>query len=173
MNVQRITLTAICIAIVTIFVATVQIVIPGSGGYVHLGAIAEIFVAIAFGPVIGGVAAGVGAALADLITGFAPFAPLTLVAHGSLGILVGLIGWRKGKNAMLIGWIVGGLALVIVYFLGEALFFDVGVAGALSEVPANLGQVSLGILGFLQYRLVKQAYPQIDQLAGKPAFQER
>jgi hypothetical protein len=36
-----------------------------------------------------------------------------------------------------------------------------------------LFQVGLGVLGILLYELVKRAYPQIDQLAGKPAFQER
>jgi uncharacterized membrane protein len=173
MNVQRIALTAVCIAIVTVLVAIVHVPIPATGGITHSGAIAEIFVAVAFGPIIGGIAAGVGAAIADLFLGYGSFAPLTLVAHGSLGLLAGYLGWRKGWQGMLVGWIVGGLALVAVYFLGEATLYGFGLAGALAELPVNLFQVGLGALGLVLYELVRRAYPQIDQLAGKPAFQER
>jgi hypothetical protein len=74
---------------------------------------------------------------------------------------------------MLIGWVAGGLALVAVYFLGEATLYGYGMAGAAAELPFNLFQVGLGVLGLALYQLVKRAYPQIDQLAGKPAFQER
>jgi uncharacterized membrane protein len=173
MNVQRIALTAVCIAIVTVLVAIVPVPIPATGGFTHPGAIAEIFVAVAFGPIIGGIAAGVGAAIADLVLGYGSFAPLTLVAHGSLGLLAGYLGWRKGWQGMLVGWIVGGLALVAVYFLGEATLYGFGLAGALAELPVNLFQVGLGALGLVLYELVRRAYPQIDQLAGKPAFRER
>lgn len=173
MNAQRISLTAVCIAIVTVLVAIVPVPIPATGGFTHPGAIAEIFVAIAFGPVVGGIAAGVGAAIADLVLGYGSFAPLTLIAHGSLGLLAGYLGWRKGWQGALLGWLAGGLALVAVYFLGEATVYDFGSAGALAEVPVNLFQVGLGALGILLYELVKRAYPQIDHLAEKPAFQER
>ena len=173
MNVQRIALTAVCIAIVTVLVAVVPVPIPATGGFTHPGAIAEIFIAVAFGPVVGGIAAGVGAAIADLVLGYGSFAPLTLVAHGSLGLLAGYLGWRKGWQGMVIGWIAGGLALVAVYFLGEATLYGYGAAGAWAEVPFNLFQVGLGALGIVLYELVKRAFPQIDQLAGKPAFTER
>ena len=69
---------------------------------------AEIFVALAFGPVVGLVAAGIGAAIADLALGYGSFAPLTLIAHGSLGFLAGHLGWKKGWGGMIVGWIVGG-----------------------------------------------------------------
>ena len=172
MNARRISITAISIAIVTVLVASVPVPIAATGGFTHPGAVAEIFVALAFGPIVGMVAAGVGAALADLILGYGSFAPLTLVAHGSLGLLAGLVGWRKGWGGMFAGWIVGGLALVAVYFLGEALFYGFGFAGAAAEVPINLIQVGLGVLGIVLLILVKQAYPQVEQLAGGTTFSE-
>lgn len=173
MSVQRITLTAVCIAIVAVLISLIPVPIPATGGFTHPGAIAEIFVSLAFGPVVGGIAAAVGAAIADLALGYGSFAPLTFLAHGSLGVLAGYLGWKKGINGMLAAWIAGGLALVAVYFVGEATVYDFGVAGAVTELPINLFQVGLGILGLLLYRLVKQAYPQIDQLGGAPTFQER
>jgi uncharacterized membrane protein len=163
---------AVSIAIVVVLVYIVRIPVPATGGYWHTGAIAEIFVAVAFGPVIGGIAAGVGAALADLIAGYASFAPLTLVAHGATGVLAGWIGWRKGFGWMLVGWAVGGLAQVAIYFGGEATLYGYGAAGASAELVGNLVQVGLGIFGVLLYRQVERSYPQISQLASPAPFQE-
>ncbi len=74
---------------------------------------------------------------------------------------------------MIVAWIAGGLSQVAVYFLGEATVYGYGIAGAAAEMPFNLFQVGLGILGLLLYQLVKRAYPQIDQLGTSPTFQER
>ncbi len=172
MNVRRIALMAVCIAIVAVLVAVVPVPIPATGGYTHPGAVAEIFVSVAFGPIIGMVAAGIGAAIADLVLGYGSFAPLTLVAHGALGFLAGYLGWKKGWGGMIAGWIVGGLALVAVYFLGEATVYGFGFAGAAGELPINLFQVGLGVLGLLLFELVKRAYPQIEQLGEETTFKE-
>jgi len=173
MSVQRITLTAVCIAIVAVMISIIPVPIPATGGFTHPGAIAEIFIALAFGPFVGGIAAAVGGAIADLALGYGSFAPLTFLAHGSLGAIAGYLGWQKGIRGMIVAWIVGGLSLAAIYFVGEATVYDYGVAGAAAELPINLFQVGLGVLGLLLYRLVKQAYPQIDQLGGSPKFQER
>lgn len=172
MNTRIITLTAVCIAITYAFVASTPIPIAATGGFTHPGAVAEIFVAMAFGPIVGVVAAGVGAAIADLVLGYGSFAPLTLIAHGSLGFLAGWLGWKKGWGGMLVGWIVGGLALVGIYFVGEATVYGYGVAGAGAEVPFNLVQVALGIVGIVLLEQVKRVYPQIEQLTEGPTFAE-
>ncbi|MCB8960036.1 MAG: hypothetical protein H6651_06960 [Ardenticatenales bacterium] len=96
-----------------------------------------------------------------------------MIAHSCLGALTGYLGWRKGTQGMLIAWIAGGLALVAIYFVGGALFYDLGFRVAAAEIPINLFQVGLGVLGLGLYQLVKRAYPQIDQLGGKASFQER
>lgn len=172
MNAKTTAITAICIAIVTVLVASVPVPIAATGGFTHPGAIAEIFIALAFGPIVGLVAAGVGAAIADLVLGYASFAPMTLVAHGALGFLAGWLGWKKGWGGMLTGWIVGGLALVAVYFIGGATLYGFGFAGAAAELPINLFQVGLGFLGIVLLQLVKRAYPQIEQLTSATTFEE-
>jgi uncharacterized membrane protein len=171
MQARTIAVMAVCIAIVTVLVISVPVPIGATGGYTHPGAVAEMFVAMAFGPLVGMVAAGVGAAIADLL--LAPsFAPLTLIAHGAFGLLAGWLGWKKGWGGMVVGWVVGGLALVALYFAGEATVYGAGVAGALTELPLNLFQVGLGLLGLLLFQLVKRAYPQIEGLAGGVSFRE-
>jgi uncharacterized membrane protein len=173
MNARRLTTTSVGIALVVLFVYIVRIPVPATGGYWHTGAIAELFVAVAFGPWTGGIAAGAGAAIADLIAGYASFAPLTLIAHGATGVLAGWLGWRRGWAGMISGWIVGGLAQVAVYFIGEATLYGFGVAGAGAELVGNLVQVGLGIFGILLYRQVRRAYPQIVNLASDAAFEEQ
>jgi uncharacterized membrane protein len=172
MNTRILAITAASIAIVFVLVRVVQVPIPATGGYTHLGAVGELFVAIAFGPIVGGVAAGVGAALADLTSGFGSFAPLTLIAHGALGVLAGWLAWKKSWINMVIAWIVGGLALVFIYFVGEATVYGVGTAGAVAEVPINIFQVALGIFGLFLYQAVKRAYPQIGELGKGASFRE-
>ncbi len=172
MTVQRIALMAVGIAIVAVLVSSIPVPIAATGGFTHPGAIAEIFIALAFGPIVGGVSAAVGAAIADLALGYGSFAPLTFLAHGSLGVIAGLIGWKKGSNAHFLAWIAGGLSLAAVYFLGEATIYGFGFAGAAAELPFNLFQVGLGLLGLLLFQLVRRAFPQIDQLGEAPKFEE-
>lgn len=169
MSARSTAVAAVSIALVALFVMIVRIPVPATGGFWHMGVVAETFIAVAFGPLIGAVASGVGAALADTLSGYASFAPLTLIAHGSTGLIIGWLGWRSGWTGMLLGWLFGGLAQVVVYFVGEATVYGFGVAGALAELPGNLVQVGLGLLGLLLFRQVRAAYPQIEHLAsGQP-----
>ncbi|HLF81020.1 MAG TPA: ECF transporter S component [Anaerolineales bacterium] len=174
MQAKMIGVTSVSIAIVFVMVRFIQVPIVATGGFTHAGAVAEIFVSLAFGPMVGLVASGVGAALADLTSGYAHFAPLTLPAHAALGLLAGYLGWKHGWGRMLAGWIAGGLALVAVYFAGESLVVGVygGVARALGELGFNLFQVGLGIFGLLLFRLVKRGYPEIERLAEPATFEE-
>jgi len=174
MSTRRLAIIAISIAMVAALIAVVPVPVPATGGYTHPGAVAEVFIALAFGPVVGMIAAGVGAATADLLLGYASFAPLSLLAHGALGFLVGLLAWKKPAWMMFAGWAIGGVALIAVYFTGEAFVppYSLGPLVALAEVPANGFQVALGILGIGLYRLVKAAYPQLDQLGETVRFRQ-
>lgn len=172
MTARQVSVTAVSIAIVALFVLIVRIPVPATGGFWHLGVVAETFIALAFGPIPGAIAAGAGAALADILGGFASFAPLTLIAHGSTGLVVGWLGWRRGWRLMLSGWLLGGLTQVALYFVGEATVYGFGVAGATAELLGNLAQVGLGFLGILLVRRVRRAYPQLDNLFSGPTLQE-
>jgi uncharacterized membrane protein len=173
MSARRIAILAVSVAMVAALIIVIPVPIPATGGYTHPGAVAEIFIALAFGPVVGMIAAGLGAASADLLLGFGSFAPLSLVAHGALGFLAGSLGWKRGLRAQVAGWILGGLALILVYFLGEVTLYRLGLPAAAVEIPVNAFQVSLGILGITLYKLVKAAYPQIELLGGEgPKFKQ-
>ena len=98
---------------------------------------------------LGGIAGGVGAAIADLLGGYAQYALLTLLAHGLQGVVAGLLGRRGTLVVLLLGWVAGTVAMAGVYLLGEALVLQIGWANALAEAPFNLIQnLAGGLVGY-------------------------
>ncbi len=162
-----IALAAVMIALTAVFTLLVRIPTPARG-YVNLSDAAITFAALAFGPWVGAIAGGIGTALADVLGGFAPFAPLSLVAHGLEGLLIGLLGRGRRTPAGMIGaWAAGGLIMVATYLVGEGLFYT-GWAPALAEAPLNVIQAAVGALvGIPLVIAVRRAYPPLERL-GRP-----
>jgi uncharacterized membrane protein len=134
------------------------------GGYIHLGDIMIYFTALAFGPVIGGVAGGVGTALADLVGGFPLFAISSLVVHGLQGYIAGKIGHGKTDRVTLSLAVVAGSAIVVSgYFIAEAVFLGWGAGAAAAEIPWNIIQEIVGAIGVLVYLYVRRAYPPLTR----------
>jgi uncharacterized membrane protein len=184
-----ISLVALLIALTTVFTIVLKFQIPGTpGGYFNLSDVAIVFAALVFGPWVGLVAGGVGAALGDLLPGilssaWAPqFAPLSLIAHGLEGFLIGLIAWkRRSVPIMILAVVVGGAVMVGTYLLGEALLYYqkgwppvlAGWVTALIEVPWNIFQVIVGgVVGIGLTLAVRRAYPGVDQIGRRRSWKE-
>ena len=166
-------LLAVLIALVAVFTLLPRVPIPATGGYANLSSVAITFTGLVFGPFVGAIAGGVGTAIADLLGGFLPFAPLSLLAHGLEGFLIGWLGYRQHSvSRMLLAWFIGSLAMMATYFVGESLFFT-GPAAALAEVPFNAFQAALGaIVGIPLVLAVRRAYPAIDHLGQRQTWTE-
>lgn len=165
-----IALVAVLIALVTVFTLLVRVPTPAKG-YVNLSDVAITFASLIFGPWVGLVAGGVGTGLADLLGGFAPFAPLSLVAHGLEGLLIGLLSrGRRTVGWMVVSWLAGAAAMVAAYFLGEGLFYT-GWPPAVAEVPMNAFQALVGAaVGIPLVLAVRSAYPPIDRLGHRSTW---
>ena len=78
----------------SLFIALVTTVtyfgFPMPFGYINLGDAIIFSIALVFGPVAGFISGAVGSALADIILGYAIWAPFTFVIKGLEGYLVGL-----------------------------------------------------------------------------------
>jgi uncharacterized membrane protein len=164
---RTISLMAVMTAIVFVFTRFIQI--PAGIGYFNLSDVAIFFAAFAFGPWVALVAGGLGAALADLSSGYANFAPLTFLAHGLEGFVAGYIMFRMKSmpTRYIIAWALGALMTLGFYFVGESAF-DVlgGPVQAATDLPVNIVQVVVGgIVGFALLYAVRRAYPQIDRFA--------
>lgn len=164
-------LLAVLIALTAVFTLLIRIPTPARG-YVNLSDVAITFAGLAFGPWVGAIAGGIGTALADLLGGFAPYAPISFVAHGLQGLLVGLIGYRQSRPLrMILAWLAGAAAMLAGYLLGGALY--VGLPAALLEVPLNAFQTLVGALvGIPLVFAVRRAYPAIDRLGQRQTWTE-
>ena len=138
-----------------IVVATMLIVIPSpfTGGYIHLGDAMIFLSVLILGWRYGAVAAGAGSALADLLVGYAVWAPWTLIIKGVMGAVMGLFilkaMQKPGKSILgvpvyqLIGMILAGCFMVAGYYVAEGVIYGNFVAAALG-IPWNIVQFSVG-----------------------------
>lgn len=144
-------ITSMLIALV--FVATVllniKLPITANGGLVHLGTAVLFISSILFGPKKGAIAGAVGMGLFDLVGPWILWTPITLLARGLQGYIVGKIAWSKGRNGNnlalnLIATIVSIPFMLGVYYLGEAIIFKSWIIPAAS-IPGNIVQNVVGL----------------------------
>jgi uncharacterized membrane protein len=166
-TVRTIALVAVMAAVVCVLTYIVQIPVPATGGYVHLGDVGANFAALAFGPGPGFLIAGGGMAIADLIAGYATYAPGTLVIHGLQAVVVALIGRSRKPWVAFLAAVAGGAVVVGGYLLYQWLILGVALAAAFGEVPFNVLQVAVGLLGVPVYLLVARAYPPLTRWADR------
>lgn len=171
-QIRTIVLSGIMIALVAVFTLTIRIPFALTRGYFNFCDVGVFLAGFAFGPWIGLIAGGLGGALADVVGGYALYAPLTLVAHGLEGLLAGgIVHGFTGRPRtldlwrMVAGWAAGAAVMIAVYFVGEAYLFQMGVGPAGAEaLSVNLPQVVAG--GVVSVPLVfalRKAYPPILQ----------
>lgn len=148
---KRIVLTALFTAIITVCTMVIQIPSPVSG-YVNLGDVFVLFSAFTLGPIYGALAAGLGSALADVLTGYVIYAPGTLIIKAGMAVaayfvFIGIKGVIKGRKypSMLIAAIVAEVIMVAGYFLYACFLMGEGLSAAASIV-GNLFQALIGIV---------------------------
>jgi uncharacterized membrane protein len=136
-------------ALVCVATLLITIPIPATEGFFNIGDALVIIASLTFGPVVGGLAGGVGSALADAIGGWFNWVPFTLVIKGAEGFIAGYIAGSRENRPMLrtlLAWVVGGLVMVSGYFLVQIYLY--GIGGALVELPFNFVQMlAAGVIG--------------------------
>ena len=167
-----IAITAIMIAVTAVFTMVIQVPIPATQGYFNFSDVAVYFTAYAFGPWIGLLAGGVGAGMADILGGWAQWAPITFLAHGLEGLVAGFLARNASGWKLLIGWAAGTVVMVVIYFVGAYWVMGVG-PDAWAEIPPNVLQnVVGGLVGIPLYYAVRKAYPPIIRMAQKAEWRE-
>ncbi len=145
-------LTSMLVALV--FVSTVflniKLPITANGGLVHLGTAMLFIASILFGPKKGALAGAIGMGLFDMVGGWLVWAPITIVARGLQGYLVGKIAWSKGRNGNSMGMnitatIISMPFMIAVYYIGEGILYGNWVA-PLASIPGDIVQNVLGLL---------------------------
>ena len=147
---KRIVATALFIALVGA-VTMFWFPTPGAtGGYMHLGTLVLLIIALRFGKHYGMIAGAVGMTISDLLTGAAVWAPGTFVVAGLIGYFAGWISESKeGQGANLLrnvlAWGAALLIKVVGYYLYEAIFMT-GFDVATISVVGNLVQFAFALI---------------------------
>ncbi|MCR5345971.1 MAG: ECF transporter S component [Lachnospiraceae bacterium] len=145
-------------------------------GYVHLGDAFVILSGILLGPMYGGIAAGIGSGIADVINGYAIYVPGTIVIKFLEAMIAGLIFARfydkdhakKFDSQILtaISGCAGGIIMIVFYFLYEILIINLAesasdiksaLVAAAAGVPYNVAQALIAIiLAVIAYPIFKR-----------------
>lgn len=166
-----ITLVAAALMAALTCTATVIVAIPSPiGGFIHPGDGFVILSGVILGPFFGGLAAGIGSMIADLILGYSAYAPATFVIKCLAAIAAALLfQLLRKKNSykafpLLAAAIVSGILVTCGYFLFEGSLLGLGYGPALINVPFNLVQNIFGIIvSALLYPLLMKV-PQIRSI---------
>ena len=142
-------------------VATMVIKIPSPlSGYLNLGDCIVLLSGWLMSPMYGFMAAAVGSALADLLSGFVVYAPVTFLIKGGMA-LIAYYGFRLvGKKAGgLISRILSGVAaeifMILGYFVYEGILYGFGASAV--NIPMNALQGAFGlVLGVLLTKIFEK-----------------
>lgn len=145
---KKIVWTALFMALTTVATMVVRVPSP-TGGYLNAGDALVILSACFLGPFWGAAAAGVGSALADLISGYAVYVPATLIIKALMALVAGFILRHAADKSPLLhaafGSIVAEIIMIGGYFAFTAIFLGFGW-GAVAEIPGNCVQGAFGAI---------------------------
>lgn len=147
-NVKRLTLTGLFAALATVATLIIQIPTP-SKGYINLGDCIVNVAAWLLGPVYGAAAAGIGSGLADLISGYAIYAPATFIIKALMAVAsyyVFTLLFRKIHSfpARMAAAITAEIIMCAGYVIFETIIYGSFAAAAVG-IPANAVQGIAGV----------------------------
>lgn len=150
-DIRQMTTCAMCVALITISTMLIRFPIPATEGYIHPGDGLILLSAFSLGSVYGALAAGLGSALADLLSGYALYAPATLIIKAFSGMIAAAVFLQmravlniRENTCILFAGLLAELWMVLGYFLFECFLFSPGVG--MAGVPFNLVQGIFGVV---------------------------
>ena len=156
---QKIIIAAMLAALAC--VATMIIKIPSPmKGYLNLGDCVVLLSGWVLSPVYGFLAAGLGSALADLLSGYVIYAPATFVIKGLMAVaayyIFKLIQNKLGNlPSRIVSGMVAELIMVLGYFVFEGFLY--GFVPSMVNIPANAMQGIAGlIIGILLIKVFER-----------------
>ncbi len=154
---EQLVMTALMTTLILIGTIVIRIPIPMTQGYVHLGD-AMIYIGVMLlGRKNGTIAAALGSVMADILSGYAFWAPWSLVIKAAMAFIAGTFadravssGGQSGSSAprarvvTAAGMAAGGLLMTAGYYAAEGIMYGNWPAAALG-IPWNIGQFAAGM----------------------------
>ena len=146
---MKVIIAALFTAIVCVATYIVQIPMPATGGFVNLGDCFVLTAGFLLGPVYGGIAAGLGSMLTDILAGYPQYAPATFIIKALMAVVFYFVTKALSQKNSFVSKIVGGIAaeavMVLGYFGYEAVILGYGIAAA-GSIFSNVMQGIVGIV---------------------------
>ncbi|MFX0184813.1 MAG: ECF transporter S component [Candidatus Hodarchaeota archaeon] len=138
---REIALTATFTALVFLSTSLFYIALVSSSGFFNLGEAFVYLAALIGGPIVGAIAGGVGAALADAFLGYGVFAPATLILKGLEGFTTGSLYYFARDTKITIRRLI--LAVGTIFILFFSIYVTTPVLNGVSESSVVQGSFIL------------------------------
>jgi uncharacterized membrane protein len=145
-KVIKLVTAAVMAAMTTVVTMILPIKIPfGNGGYIHPGDAFVLMSGIILGPIYGGLAAGLGSMMADLLSGYAQYAIATLIIK-FVAAFLGAYSFRKIRvHSIVLAGVFGGTIVTLGYFFCDRILSNSWAAAAVG-IPFNILQNVMAII---------------------------
>lgn len=147
---------AVLIAMTTVMTMVIQIPTVGTEGYLNLGDMVVFIAAFVLGKKGGFIVGGFGSSLADLLTGYTHYVPITLIVKGLEGYIAGsLLETKIGRQKPIIATSIAGIFMAFGYFIPETFMYG---KAAVASIPGNIMQGLFGaVTSVLLYTALKRS----------------
>ncbi len=139
-DVKKLVMAALFAALCCVATMSIKIPVPATNGYIHPGDAMVILSGIFLGPIMGGLAAGIGSMMADLLGGYIVYVPITFAVKTVMAVASYYafhILTKKGAK-MIVGCIASGICAAVIvtlgYFVCESFLYGTSAAAA-SVIP--------------------------------------
>lgn len=157
---KKIVLAALMAALTCI--ATMIINIPSPlKGYLNLGDCVVLITGWILPPAVSFFAAGLGSALADILSGYLIYAPITFLIKGCMAFIAfHCFKLLHKKSGILASRIIGGFAsemiMIVGYYLFEGILY--GYVSSAVNIPGNCVQGAAGlVLGVILIKILEKS----------------
>lgn len=162
---KELTMTAIMIALIFTATYMVKIPNPATGGYTHLGDCMVFLGVLLLGKSKGALAAGLGGALSDLLSGAPIWVLPTFVIKYLMGWIMGSFCDRSSTSNGWLGAMIGGIFQIVAYTLVKIPL--VGIAPALASLPRICLQTGIGLCIFVVLEMMISHTELLEKRRGK------
>ena len=156
---KKIVMTAMFAALCCVTTMIIKIPSPFKG-YINLGDCIVLLSGFMLSPLYGFMGAGLGSALADVLSGYVFYAPATFFIKGIMALVAHIgIKLTKNKISLTVSAIISGIFAEVIMIIGYYVFegFLYGFGTSAVNIPANAVQGTAGlILGVILFKIFEK-----------------
>lgn len=148
-RIARMCMAAMFAALICVSTIVIQIPSP-TGGFLNFGDCFILVAAWTLGPIYGFAAGSIGSGLADIISGYAVYAPATFVIKGLIAVIAALLPRLLNSKSVpklpvnAVAAAAAELWMMLGYYLYDWVVMGYGFTGAAASLPMNAVQGAVG-----------------------------